>query len=75
MSEPQDEPDRTYFTGDRTNYRNLLDAFNNVLANEKVSYDARAIAYAIRVGLAEQAIELSSIAGFGVDQATRRKAS
>jgi hypothetical protein len=75
MSEPQDEPDRTYFTGDRSNYRALLDYYNSAQVNEHVSADALLIAAAIRVGLAEQAIELSSIAGFGVDQATRRKAS
>jgi hypothetical protein len=75
MSDTEQEVDRTYFTGDRSNYRQLLDHYNEARANVNVSEDALLIAAAIRVGLAEQAIELSSIAGFGVDQATRRKAS
>ena len=73
MSETQQDQDRTYFTGDRANYRELLDEYNALTHDENATADARLIAAAIRVGLAEQAIELSSIRGFGVGQAGTRK--
>jgi hypothetical protein len=71
MSETQQEQDRTYFTGDRENYKQLQQLYNE--SNENVSPDALLIAAAIRAGLAEIAVEISSIRGFGVDQASRRK--
>jgi hypothetical protein len=74
MSETQQDQDRTYFTGDRENYKQLQAAFNTTAQHEQISPDGLALAYAIRAGLAEIAVEISSIRGFGVDQASRRKA-
>jgi len=72
MSQPNDaEQDRTYFTGDRANYRAALDAYTAALADEGVTADAVLVAAAIRVGLAELGIEVSSIRGFGIAQAQR----
>jgi hypothetical protein len=71
MSETQQDQDRTYFTGDRENYKQLQKLYND--SDENVSPDALLIAAAIRAGLAEIAVEISSIRGFGVDQASRRK--
>ena len=59
---------RTYFTGDQANYRALLDYYTAAQENEHVSADALLIAAAIRVGLAEQAVELSRMRAFGVGQ-------
>jgi hypothetical protein len=71
MSETESTLDPIYYTGNRQNYYKLLDHFNAAMELEGVSDDARVIALAIRVGLAEQAVELSSMRGFGVGQATR----
>jgi hypothetical protein len=73
MSEGHDQ-DRTSWTGDRDNYKQLQLAFQIALQHEQLSPDGHAIALAMRSGLAEIAVEISSIRGFGVEQAARRKA-
>jgi hypothetical protein len=61
--------DKTNWTGDRGNYADTQQAF--VAALEHAGPDARAVALAVRAGLAEIAVEVSSIRGFGVGQAKK----
>lgn len=71
MSEQQTEQDRTYWTGDRENYKQLQSHYNTMLASETVTDDGILVAAAIRAGLAELAVELSSVRGFGIGQAKK----
>ena len=71
MSEQNTDQDRTYWTGDRDNYKQHQGGYQDAL--EHASPDARAVALAIRAGLAEIAVEISSIRGFGIEQASKRK--
>src|SRR3954471_7061968 len=74
MSQPNEtEQDRTYWSGDRANYRELVDALTAAEAHEGLTADAVLIAAAIRVGLAELTLEVSSIRGFGIAQASNRE--
>jgi hypothetical protein len=75
MSETQQDQDRTYWTGDRENYKELQRIYHSAVDNEHISADAMLIASAIRAGLAEIAVEIHNVAGFGIDQASRRKSA
>jgi hypothetical protein len=67
-----DEKDKTGWTGDRERYGELQKSFELQAAVAGISAEALVIAYAVRAGLAEIAVEISSIRGFGVGQAAKR---
>ena len=73
MSQDQAEQDRTFWTGDRENYKERQQAYLDALSNSDQAAPETVVALAIRAGLSELAVEVSSIRGFGVNQAAGRK--
>jgi hypothetical protein len=68
------QQDTSSWTGDRNRYAEMQRAFDASLAELQRAEDrsARAVALAIRAGLAEIAVEISSVRGFGIGQAQKR---
>jgi hypothetical protein len=66
------EQDKSNWTGDRDRFADYQRQFDHAMSGEQLSADGAAVALAIRAGLAEIAVEVSSIRGFGVGQQSKR---
>jgi hypothetical protein len=64
-----EQEDKSGWTGDRARYADAQRAYE--AAVNEADANAKAVAFAVRAGLAEIAVEISSIRGFGVAQAKK----